>query len=47
MISQKLRKLLKIEIEILENEERVISITPIGNKYIELLKVVKELWDIR
>ena len=40
-------ELLKIEIEILENEERVISITPIGNKYIELLKVVKELWDIR
>ena len=40
-------ELLKIEIEILENEERVISITPVGNKYIELLKVVKELWDIR
>ena len=40
-------ELLKIEIEILENEERVISITPIGNKYIEFLKVVKELWDIR
>ena len=40
-------ELLKIEIEILENEERVISITPYGNKYIELLKVVKELWDIR
>ena len=40
-------ELLKIEIEILENEERVISTTPIGNKYIELLKVVKELWDIR
>ena len=40
-------ELLKIEIEILENEERVISITPIGNKYIELLKVVKELWNIR
>jgi tRNA threonylcarbamoyladenosine biosynthesis protein TsaE len=40
-------ELLKIEIEILKNEERVISITPIGNKYIELLKVVKELWDIR
>ena len=40
-------ELLKIEIEILENEERVISITPIGNKYIELLKMVKELWDIR
>lgn len=40
-------ELLKIEIEILENEERVISITPIGNKYIELLKVVRELWDIR
>ena len=40
-------ELLKIEIEILENEERVISITPIGNIYIELLKVVKELWDIR
>lgn len=40
-------ELLKIEIEILENEERVISVTPVGNKYIELLKVVKELWDIR
>ena len=40
-------ELLKIEIEILENEERVISITPVGNKYIEILKVVKELWDIR
>lgn len=40
-------ELLKINIEILENEERKIDITPIGDKYIELLKKVKELWDIR
>ena len=40
-------ELLKIEIEILENEERMITITPIGSKYIELLKVVKSIWDIR
>ena len=40
-------ELLKINIDILENEERKIDITPIGDKYIELLKKVKELWDIR
>ena len=40
-------ELLKIEIEILENEERMITITPLGSKYEELLKVVKSVWDIR
>ena len=40
-------ELLKIEIEILENEERMITITPVGSKYEELLKVVKSVWDIR
>ena len=40
-------ELLKIEIKILENEERMITITPLGSKYEELLKVVKSVWDIR
>ena len=40
-------ELLKIYIEILDNEERKITITPVGDNYIELLKKVKELWDIR
>lgn len=40
-------ELLKINIEILENEERLVSIETRGEKYIELMKKVKELWDIR
>ena len=40
-------ELLKINIEILENEERLVTIDAFGDKYIELLKKVKELWDIR
>jgi len=40
-------ELLKINIKILENEERLICIEAIGNKYDNLLKKVKELWDIR
>ena len=40
-------ELLKINIEILENEERLVTMEPIGSKYEELLKKVKELWDIR
>jgi len=40
-------ELLKINIEILENEERLITIEAIGNEYIELLKKVEEVWNIR
>lgn len=40
-------ELLKINIEILENEERLVTIDAFGDKYVELLKKVKELWDIR
>ena len=40
-------ELLKIEIEIVESDERIVSITAHGDRYIELLKKVKELWDIR
>ena len=40
-------ELLKINIEILENEERLITIEAIGNEYIELLKKVEEIWNIR
>ena len=40
-------ELLKINIEILENEERLVTIEPFGKRYEELLKKVKELWDIR
>ena len=40
-------ELLKIEISIIENDARLIKMEAIGNKYIELLKKVKELWDIR
>ena len=32
---------------ILENEERLITIEAIGNEYIELLKKVEEVWNIR
>ncbi len=40
-------ELLKIEITILENETRQVDIEAIGNKYIELLKKVDEVWNIR
>ena len=40
-------ELLKIEIEIVENDERIVSIEASGDKYNELLKKVKDLWDIR
>ena len=40
-------ELLKINIEILENEERLVTIEAFGKQYEELLKKVKELWDIR
>ena len=40
-------ELLKININILENEAREIEIIAFGKKYEELLKKVKELWDIR
>ena len=40
-------ELMKINIEILENEERLVTIEPYGKKYEELLVKVKELWDIR
>ena len=40
-------ELLKIEIEIIEDDKRLITIEPIGNKYIELLKKVEEVWAIR
>lgn len=40
-------ELLKINIKIIDNDERLIEIEAFGDKYIELLKKVKELWDIR
>lgn len=40
-------ELLKIDISILEDEARLIEINAFGKKYEELLKKVKELWDIR
>lgn len=40
-------ELLKIKITILENENRLIEVEPIGLQYINLVKKVKELWDIR
>ena len=40
-------ELLKIKITNLENENRLIEVEPIGLQYINLVKKVKELWDIR
>ena len=40
-------ELLKIEIEIIEEDKRSITIEAIGDKYIELLKKVMEVWATR
>ena len=40
-------ELLKINITINSDDSRVICVEPVGSKYINLVKKVKELWDIR
>ena len=40
-------ELLKIEIKIIEDDKRLITIDAIGGKYEELLKKVIEVWAIR